>query len=632
MLLIKKYKGLLIIILAGFVLAGALAGCQDTLLNQTPRGQQTVKNFFRNKSDALKATNATYAGTDQFSLLDFDFLALTDIASDDGLKGSVAGDAAYMTPIHNGDYQPDNNAFINVWTPMYKGIFKANEAITHIPDIDMNKQLRKRLVGENRFLRAYFYFLAVRLWGGVPLIKKPLTPGHFFKKRASIDSVYTFIINDLKYAASVLPVQYGSSNAGRATKGTANAYLAKVYLFRHNYDMAKKYAEKVINSHHYSLEPNYNEVFTPKGENGPGSIFEIQHKAVANGTGGGQYSQTQGVRGTPNLGFGFNMPSRNLVEAYEPGDPRMETTIMFDYEELPNGANAVRDNPNIRRYYKHRERYNQKAFVSIDIPGGVGNSGVNIRRMRYSDVLLIAAEAEASASDGNEGLARRYLNMVRKRARGGQKATVGIEVEPVSEFLADTLAASSPSSQQLENAITKKSFIRFVQSNGPAAGSKLKSFDWKLYNESSPLVVKHIDVIQSVNGNQVGNKKQYIQQMKSITPGQNVTLGIERITQTNNGSDVTTHTQTLSVTIKSVKLLPDVAASGQSLLKAIWHERRVELGMEQHRYFNLRRQGRLGERLNAVGRPDFAKRDTLYPIPLKEIELGNGKITQNPGY
>ncbi|HYW33846.1 MAG TPA: RagB/SusD family nutrient uptake outer membrane protein [Balneolaceae bacterium] len=615
------------LIAIGFLIVLFLAGCKNSLLHQTPRGQQTVQNFWRNKSDATRATNATYASTKGFNILAFNFLGMTDIASDDANKGSTQGDASYMTRIHNFTFNASNPAFIGVWNSVYKGIFRANEAIKNIPKIkNMNPQLRQRLIAENKFLRAYFYFFLVRAFGGVPLVQKPLKPGHFHKKRASIDSTYAFIVHDLKDAAKNLPAQYEGADVGRATKGAANAYLAKVYLFMHNYKQAENYAQKVITSDQYSLLSSYGKIFTKQGENSSGTIFSIQAKAVANRTGGTMYSVTQGVRGTPNYGWGFNMPSHNLVKAYAPGDPRMESTILFDYEETPDGL-TVRDNPNIKRYYKGRERYNQKSFTSINTPGGTSNSGVNVRKMRYADVLLIAAEA--AYHNGNTARAQKYLNMVRKRARSGQTATLGLQVEPLSSFLADTLAAGTAQPQQFAKTIKGKPFIRFVQDGGPAASTKLENFDWKLYQSQSPLIVKHIDVIHSVNGKPVSTSKAYRNQLKSLSPGQLVTLSIERVMQSNNGSNVSTSTQTFQVNMKTQKLLPDVTATGQQLLHDIWHERRVELGMEQHRFFNLRREGRAQQVLQALGR-NYTKKDSVYPIPQQEIELGN--VKQNPGF
>ena len=126
-------------------------------------------------------------------------------------------------------------------------------------------------------------------------------------------------------------------------------------------------AEVVINSGRYALLPSYSQIFSEAGENFSESLFEVQSAAFEIGGGATQFNEVQGVRGTPNLGWGFNRPSDNLVASYEPGDPRREATILYPGEVLPDGSAIVEDNPNI-----FNERYNQKAFV-VSHAGGNGN-------------------------------------------------------------------------------------------------------------------------------------------------------------------------------------------------------------------------------------------------------------------
>jgi starch-binding outer membrane protein, SusD/RagB family len=178
--------------------------------------------------------------------------------------------------------------------------------------------------------------------------------------------------------------------------------LARVYLFRENYELALQYATDVINSGEYELLPDYFQIFTREGENSSESIFEVQATDSEEGGTGSQFGEVQGVRGQPNLGWGFNRPSRDLDEAYEPGDLRQQATILNPWEELPDGTGqTVVENTTMVD-----ERYNKKAFAPSDHAGPRGNSPVNIRRIRYSDVLLIAAEA--SYRTGNETNARNY--------------------------------------------------------------------------------------------------------------------------------------------------------------------------------------------------------------------------------
>jgi hypothetical protein len=157
------------------------------------------------------------------------------------------------------------------------------------------------------------------------------------------------------------------------------------------------------------LYPDYAKIFQLVGEHSSESVFEIS--STTGSINSSQYNQVQGVRGTPNLGWGFNRPSDNLVSSYEQGDPRRNATILYPGEVLPDGSAIVEDNPDIVN-----ERYNQKAWVPLAPSGDNFEGQGNIRIIRYADVLLMAAEA--LNENGNATQALTYLNMVRKRARG----------------------------------------------------------------------------------------------------------------------------------------------------------------------------------------------------------------------
>lgn len=613
----NMYKSILSLSLVGLILAGLLTGCEDQLLNKKPRGELTQKSFFETKDQAVQATNATYEQMRGFWVHSFGWVGMTDIASDDASKGSTPSDNPEMRSIDEFTFGPSNGLIRLTWQGYYQGIFRANLAIKNIPGIDMDKQLRSRLVGENKFLRAYYYFFMVRAFGGVPLVLKPLEPGEFRQPRTSADKVYDQIEQDLKDAIEVLPLksEYPAKDLGRATKGAAQGLLAKVYLFRGKYQEALTMAENVINSGEYSLMSNYDKIFTPEGENSSGSIFEIQAVATSQGLGGTPYSVIQGVRGNPNLGWGFNNPTRDLLQSYEPGDPRLESTVMFVYENLPYGPeDVVRDNPNM-----NDERYNQKSFIPLDSPSGNFNGGSNIRRLRYSDVLLIAAEA--AARTGQTSKAHNYVNMVRERARDGQQATIGVNVEPLSSVVADTVGMPD-----MEDHV----FIRYATDGGPAQSAGLKNFDWTLVDNNATIQVTNLDLIQSVDGTPVNTVSDYKDEMKSKSPGQQVTIQVERVTQSNNGGQVSTSTQTVLVNIPAEQLLPDITSSGDQLLQDIWHERRVELAMEQQRFFDLQREGRAKQELQDLG-INYQDKHDVYPIPQSELDL-NSAMDQNPGY
>ena len=608
---------------AGLLMVLLIAGCNN-FLNKKPLGEQTSETFFKTQQDAIEATNATYQSLQTWQVHVFSWLGLTDIISDDANKGSTPTDAPFLLDLDNLQYDAGNLAFSDPWGGYYKGIFRANQSITYIPNIsDIDVTLKARLIAENKFLRAYFYFFLVRGWQNVPLITKPLLPSEYYNRPNSTpDSVYALIIRDLMDAAQNLPLksQYATSDLGRATKGAAEGLLAKVYLFRGDYANALSYAEMVISSNEYALVSDYASIFTLAGENSSENIFSVENVATASGQGGSQYNQVQGVRGNPNLGWGFNNPSKDLLASYDQGDPRQEATTLFVWESLPDGSGlVVHDNPNM-----NDEDYNQKAFVPLDHIGGQGDGPGNIRILRYSDVLLIASESAYQTGDINK--AQQYLNQVRRRARGDQTSTIGVSAEAVASLIADTLNMPG---------LNGMPFIRYVWNGSPAANAGLKRFAFSLENNSSLIVVDTLDVIQSVNGTAVTSMADYLNAMKNVSSGSNVAMTVERIMQTYNDQTQsnTTTTQTIVVNMTAAALLPNVTVTGADLLHAIWQERRSELAMEQQRWFDLLRQntvqsGWAQQEMARAGKT-FTNKNTVFPIPTTEIDLSNGTLKQN---
>ncbi len=612
-------------VLALVVIAtGLWAGC-DSFLDTEPLGEPTSETFFDTPTQATQATNATYGMLRNWSTHVFAYLGVTDIVSDDADKGSTPADASFLLEMDNLNFTPSNQAFSGVWGGYYQGIFRANTAINGINRMDnfTNMTLKNRLLAENRFLRAYYYFFLVRAFGGVPLITEPLAPAQYTQQRATAEEVYAQIEEDLRFAAQNLPLksQYAASDLGRATKGAAQALLAEVHLFQNEFQQACQIGQEVINSGQYSLYPNYTEIFQPQGENSSESIFEVQTAAVQEETGGSQFSQVQGVRGFPNLGWGFNQPSANLEAGYEPGDPRQQATIMFPWELLPYG------NPNNLVVWVNpqtpNDRYNQKSYIPADNPGGSGNGGSNIRRLRYGHLMLTTAEA--CARSGNEALARTLLNQVRARARGGRTVTLGITPEIMERSIAETVLGLAPTASRV--------FVRYVDPDSWAAGA-LRSFEAERFNYTPsgpvPICVKQADFIQSVNGAAVSTLQGYLNAVNAAAPGSQVTLQVLGVSQPTCGTLGASVTQPRTVTVEARPLLPDVTASGQTLVNAIWHERRAEMAMEQHRWFDIIRQGRAAQVMQAVGKTFQQGKHELYPIPQAEVELVG--LQQNPGY
>lgn len=612
-----------------FVMLSSVTACDDFLATD-PKGDLTSESFFTTPEHAIQATNATYSILRQWEVHVHSWVGQTDIASDDATKGSVPGDGPFIGELDELTFEADNLSFTHTWPGYYKGIYRANVAIEGIPRVPMDEQLKARLIGENKFLRAYFFFFLVRAYGGVPLLTAPLPYGEFQLPRATVAETYDLIEQDLRDAMADLPASYPLADLGRATKGAAQGMLAQVHLYQGEYGDALQHATAVIDSAWNSLFSDYRTLFTPAGESSSEAVFEVV-AAVNPGSGcqpfqgcsNTQYAQTQGVRGIPNLGWGFNTPSPSLEAAYEPGDPRLQATILYPWELLPDGTDRVV----YRNPAMPNNRYNQKVFISPETPGGSFNAGTNIRRLRYADVLLIAAEA--AYQEGDEALARSYVNMIRERARGGRTLTLGFTPEALAQTIAvDVLGRSAADSRV---------FVRFVRDDTPAYAAGLRGFTYDCADGSCasadvpPVLVTSMDIIEAVDGTPVTTPAEYFAALENSSAGSSVVLTGVRIEQEVGAAPTSTP---FGITITAQELLPDVTETGPALLDAIWHERRVELAMEQHRMFDLRRQdavspGRAAE-LMAVHGKTWEPRHALYPIPASEVQIAG--LTQNPGY
>ena len=392
-------------------------GCED-FLQKDPQGELTQEAFPVTASDALLATNAVYVTVRTWAYHSGGYPIL-DIMSDDAHKGSNPNDQLpTVGPYETFTHTTTQDGLDRWWSALYEGIKRANVVIEKVPSINMNEQLRNRYIAEASFLRGLFYFDLVRAFGGVPKVTST-TPAT--KTPRSTDAeIYELIISDLEFAAQHLPEKslYAPDDAGRATKGAAKSLLARVYLFMGDYKNVEKYALEVIASDEYDLEDDFADANGKNGEHGIESVFEIGAMEVE-GAGGNQYANTQGVRGSPNRGWGFNRPSLDLRYSFEEGDPRLDATII-DLGETLDGIFIIGDGTTpdvvvVNGIVTEVECYNQKVWY----PGTntITQWGHNRRLIRYADVLLMAAEA--LNENDKPGDALPLLNEVRERARGG---------------------------------------------------------------------------------------------------------------------------------------------------------------------------------------------------------------------
>lgn len=390
------------------------SSCSESFLDVPPQGEQPGQTFWQTEADATAAVNSIYGNLRTWNNTAFPAIAIESLGADEAEKGSSPNDATFMNNFDNFSVTSTDGLLGGFWEGQYQNINLCNQVIENIQGIQMDQSLKSRYIGEAKFVRAYSYFRLVRAFGGVPLRLKPAKDASEFNiPRASAEEVYALIEQDLDDAAAVLPQSYGSADRGRATKGAAIALHAKAALYQKKWDQVLSFTNQVMGMG-YSLFPDFQDLFRVNNENSSESIFEVQceYYPAIKGSSNSQYAQVQGVRTQAGY-WGFNVPTQTLADAFEPGDPRREGTILFvgTTTKYGDAITSVAGDP---------VRYNGKSYVPFstvwdnDNPRGAQQ---NVRVLRYADVLLMNAEAANELNNTTQALAS--LELVRARARKG---------------------------------------------------------------------------------------------------------------------------------------------------------------------------------------------------------------------
>ena len=396
-----------------------MVSCKREWLSPAPENTLITKDStFLKPENASRFVNACYAQLTEWQVSVFSWTGMSSITSDDADKGSDPGDlGADKDQMDNFTYGPTSLSPSEVWAGNYIGVGRCNQAIENVPKFNIDAALKDRLIGEAKFLRAWYYFNLVRCYGGVPKIDRVFSADSIDQvtaayTRATREEIYDLIVSDLTEAINKLPAKtaYSAIDLGRASKGSAQGLLAKVRMYQKNWTDALANADAVINSGIYGLESDYGVIWRQSSENGKESLFEIQGQDGNEGWGIGGYFVHQGTRGSITGGYGgwgFNTPTADLEAAYEAGDKRKDQTIYKPGQTLWDGA-VVGAAPN--------PRYNYKAYVSQSKEVNYDDwwSGKNIRVLRYAEILLI--KAEAANELGQTAVAQTALNLVRNRA------------------------------------------------------------------------------------------------------------------------------------------------------------------------------------------------------------------------
>ncbi len=398
-----------------------LGGCSKDYLDLKPTDTVTTENFYQTQTDALQATTAAYSQLNQNGMFNYSLWAIGDVMSDNSfLGGGGAADGIEFQQLDNFSIPSTNPLTTSHWQRAYLGIGAANQVLLHVPDITMDAALKNRCLGEAEFLRALYYFYLVRGFGDVPLVLTPATTAAEASSltRTPATQVYAQIVKDLQDAITKLPATYTSpDDAGHATKWSATALLAKVYLTQGDLPNAATQARTVIASSGKAMWANFGDNFKLENENGQESLFEVQFKSGLTGYStdgpGSVVNEFWGARffGSPYVvssgGYGFNIPEKDLVTSYAAGDTRRAVTLFVPGDKYPDGQvqpTTLVGDPN---------GYNVRKFFVGTVGVSNWDSPLNIPVLRLSEMYLILAEAAGPTAEGVEA-----INKVRRRAYG----------------------------------------------------------------------------------------------------------------------------------------------------------------------------------------------------------------------
>jgi hypothetical protein len=425
----KYYQAMkLVKIFLTTVVAVTISSCGKKYLELQNPNQQEVTTFWKNEEDVVKSVNAVY----QSLYYDGTFMRFAQCALD--LRGDdVMSPSPWPTLSNTGSFKLFNNDIMQqwLWIAFYGGITRANFVLDNIDKVPFkDENLRKRLRGEALFLRGLNYYYLITFFNNIPLITKFYENfEEYFPLQSLPQDVWNQIYKDFEEASKLLPVAYGSSDLGRATKGAALAFWGKSLLFNQRYTEASAKFKEVIDMNVYDLVPNYGDNFTENHENNKESIFEIQFSREVGGTTlgwvsspGSDWSKTtaRAITFAP-APFGWNdaAPTRWIVDEYlkektkaGEDDPRLRATIYYNYpgdslygQSFQKVYAADLNKLGVKKYGNgNSNRPDEKDW----------RSGINERLMRYADVLMMYAECQNELD--NRAECAKFIQRVRNRA------------------------------------------------------------------------------------------------------------------------------------------------------------------------------------------------------------------------
>lgn len=442
-----------IVFLSGFLSLATVMSCDDSVLDKVNPNGVTFETYFTNDNELVAGVNAAYSTVQGFGLAAREWFFLHDLRGDEMATGGGQLEAP-RNQLLIGVNDPANSVANSVFTGWFRTIHRANVVLesANKKDVSFSAAIKNRVTGEAKFLRAWAYYELGTLWGGVPLYTEYVKSVDGAKPKSTQQEVYKQVIDDLKAAESLLPATYAASEYGRATKAATQVLLARTYLQMGEYASAKTELEKVVSSGQYKLVDNYLDLTNEEGEFNAESIFEVTF-SPSNGAfnwsgpdGDGTSAQEETIRTQEYSPIGWRnlIPSDKMIDNYErtskgdaKNDPRFDMSFWKAGDKFNNGADVIND-VNVQGNSSKLDGKTlkiswRKYSVLYKSNSGFITSGINMRIMRYADVLLMLAECENEL--GNSAKAIQLMNQVRARA------SVSMPPYPTKNYPCDSKAS-----------------------------------------------------------------------------------------------------------------------------------------------------------------------------------------------
>ena len=417
----KNYK---LIILLGLALSAS--SCKDNFLDLYPEGQMNEGNFYKSTADFQQAVVGAYVPLRDVSNIAF---FMDEMRSDNAHYDYNSKDRGGLGYEQLADFLDDqqNGVTGTRYQANYNGISRTNVILDRLEKITftMADADYKQIVGETKALRAHYYFDLVRHYGAVPLhLHEVTSKDDASLARSSVDEIYAQIISDFTEALENVAPPTLPQQSGRITKGMVATELAHVYMTLKQFDKAVPLLQSVTTMG-YSLWPNYEDAFKNENKNNRESVFEVQYKDGTDGQSSnfiyrfipnGNTLNILGIAYNATNG-GWNIPTADLLQAYEPGDKRLDATVGvvegtynastdFVASKVVSAVDYTAPNGVIAKYFV--KKYLHPPYTLVN------NTKENWPIYRYSNVLLLLAEALNET--GQSAAALPFLNQVRTRA------------------------------------------------------------------------------------------------------------------------------------------------------------------------------------------------------------------------